>query len=251
MFNPISASQNIRDEFIGYISTLFHISDRTYAERFVEALQAEEVITKGPYLDINNAYKTGKSIQELIDAGELSPLFRDLEGAIPDGEKELQLNRNLYLHQEVAIRKANQNQNLVVATGTSSGKTECFIIPIIHLLRERETGVLTSGVRAILIYPMNALANDQMKRLRSLLKSYPDITFGVYNSSTKHDEKSALAAYQYINKDDPLPNERLSRSKMRDMPPHILVTNYAMLEHMMLRPKDDYVFSGANQHARP
>jgi superfamily II DNA/RNA helicase len=137
-------------------------------------------------------------------------------------------------------------------TGEGSGKTECFIIPIVnHLLREAEMGTLTSGVRAILIYPMNALANDQMKRLRNLLKSYPDITFGVYNSSTKQDEQEGIAEYGKIYKDangyplKPLKNEIISRDQMQKTPPHILVTNYAMLEYMMLRPKDDLVFSGA------
>lgn len=114
-----------------------------------------------------------------------------------------------------------------------------------------EEGTLSSGVRAILIYPMNALANDQMKRLRNLLKSYPDITFGVYNSSTKQSEQDGIAEYGKVYKDanghplKPLKNEIISRDQMQQIPPHILVTNYAMLEYMMLRPKDDQVFSGA------
>ena len=184
--------------------------------------------------------------------GEASPLFRSLEGNIPDEEKEIQVNRGLYLHQEKALRKTNQGKNLIVTTGTGSGKTECFIIPIInHLLNEYENGTLTPGVRAILIYPMNALANDQMKRLRSLLKSFPDITFGVYNSSTKQNEQDGITEYGKIYKDEngipmkPLKNEIISRDRMQEKPPHILVTNYAMLEYMMLRPKDDLVFSGA------
>lgn len=141
---------------------------------------------------------------------------------------------------------------MIVTTGTGSGKTECFIIPIInHLLREAEEGTLSSGVRAILIYPMNALANDQMKRLRNLLKSYPEITFGVYNSSTKQNEQDGIAEYGKVYKDangrplKPLKNEIVSRDQMQKTPPHILVTNYAMLEYMMLRPKDDLVFSRA------
>jgi ATP-dependent helicase YprA (DUF1998 family) len=252
MFNPITAAENIKDEFIGYISTLFHISDKEYASQFITALQGKGVITKGPYLDISDSYKTGMSIDELINAGEASPLFRQLEGNIQDGEKEIQINRGLYLHQEKALKKTNMGKNLIVTTGTGSGKTECFIIPVInHLLKENEKGTLDSGVRAILIYPMNALANDQMKRLRNLLKNYPDITFGVYNSSTKQNEVDGIAEYGKVYKDDsghplkPLKNEIISREQMQNTPPHILVTNYAMLEYMMLRPKDDLVFSGA------
>lgn len=252
MFSPISASENIKEEFIGYISTLFHISDKEYAAQFAAALREEGAVTKGPYLDVSDSYKTGKSQNQMIEEGEASPLFRTLEGDIPDGDKELQVMRSLYLHQERALRKSNQGRNLIVTTGTGSGKTECFIIPIInHLLREVEAGTLSPGVRAILIYPMNALANDQMKRLRNLLKSFPEITFGVYNSSTKQNEQDGISEYGKVYKDEnghplkPLKNEIISRDRMQETPPHILVTNYAMLEYMMLRPKDDKVFSGA------
>lgn len=99
---------------------------------------------------------------------------------------------------------------------------------------------------------MNALANDQMKRLRNLLKNYPDITFGVYNSSTKQNEQDGISEYGKVYKDEngyplkPLKNEIISRDQMQKTPPHILVTNYAMLEYMMLRPKDDLVFPGRN-----
>lgn len=252
MFNPVKASDRIKEEYIDYITTLFHISDKECAVQFEKELKKSGMVAKGPYLDISDSYKTGRSISELIDIGEASPLFRDLEGDIADNEKELQIDRSLYLHQEKALMKTNKSKNLIVTTGTGSGKTECFIIPIInHLLREAEKGELSSGVRAILIYPMNALANDQMKRLRKLLKNYPDITFGVYNSSTATTEKSGIAAYGQIYKDSkgnpskPLTNEMVSRERMQETPPHILVTNYAMLEYMMLRPKDDKVFSGA------
>jgi ATP-dependent helicase YprA (DUF1998 family) len=252
MFNPIAASENIKDEFMGYISTSFPIADREYAAQFSAALRAEGTIAKGPYLDVSDAYQTGKSLDQMIEEGEASPLFRSLEGDIPDSEKELQIDRGLYLHQEQALRKTNKGKNLIVTTGTGSGKTECFIIPIInHLLREIEAGTLSPGVRAILIYPMNALANDQMKRLRNLLKNCPEITFGVYNSSTKQSEQDGISEYGKVYKDakgyplKPLKNEIISRDQMQKTPPHILVTNYAMLEYMMLRPKDDLVFSGA------
>lgn len=252
MFNPMIAAQNIKEEFTGYIDTLFNIADKCYSDQFSASLRENGVVAKGPYLDVSDSYKTGKSLDQLIDEGEVSPLFRELEGSIPDGEKELQINRQLYLHQESAIRKTNKGKNIIVTTGTGSGKTECFIIPIInHLLHEAENGTLQSGVRAILIYPMNALANDQMKRLRSLLKNYSDITFGVYNSSTKQNTQDGIVEYGKIYKDasghplKPLDNEIISRDQMQKTPPHILVTNYAMLEYMMLRPKDDLVFSGA------
>ena len=131
MFSPITAAENIKEEFIGYISTLFHLSDKDYAAQFAASLQEEGAIAKGPYLDVSDSYKTGKSLAQMIEEGEASALFRDLEGDIPDGEKEIQIDRGLYLHQERALRKTNKGKNLIVTTGTGSGKTECFIIPII------------------------------------------------------------------------------------------------------------------------
>lgn len=253
MLNPIISSKNITDEFISYISTRFHISDQEYRKLFEDELANYGNVAKGPYLDITDSFESGMSISQLIEQGEMSPLFKELEPNILEVEKEIKLERPLYLHQEKAIRKTNVNHNLVVTTGTGSGKTECFILPILnHLLREKETGALTSGVRAILIYPMNALANDQMKRLRSILANYSSITFGVYNSSTKQEDSEGIEAYGKIYKDEngnalkPLPNELISRKTMQRTPPHILVTNYAMLEYMLLRPNDDHVFSGSN-----
>lgn len=252
MFDPIQASDNIRDEFVSYISTSFHLADQEYANQFIKELRRDNAISKGPYLDISDSFEAGRSISQLIESGEMSPLFQELEPGVPEGDKEIKLLRGLYKHQEKAVQKINAGKNIVVTTGTGSGKTECFVLPIInHLLREKEAGTLNDGVRAILIYPMNALANDQMKRLRLILSQYPDITFGVYNSSTQHEDSAGIAEYGRVFKDKdgkplkPLKNEAISRKTMQKRPPHILVTNYAMLEYMMLRPNDDLVFSGA------
>lgn len=106
---------------------------------------------------------------------------------------------------------------------------------------------MNDAVRAIIIYPMNALANDQIKRLQKLLKDHPTIRFGLYNGNTEQTKDRALAEYQRVNGRNahPLPNEVICRDEMQTNPPHILITNYSMLEYMMLRPKDDKVFSGA------
>ena len=71
MFSPISAAKNIKDEFIGYISTLFHIADKGYASQFVAALQEDGVVSKGPYLDVSDSYKTGKSLAQMIEEGDI------------------------------------------------------------------------------------------------------------------------------------------------------------------------------------
>lgn len=128
------------------------------------------MIAKGSFLDIGGSFEVGHTLRYLIDNGSASPLFDKLEPVL-EKERELKLQRPLYKHQEAALLKASAGDNIVVTTGTGSGKTESFLIPVInHLLREEKAGTLGAGVRAIIIYPMNALANDQMKRMRALLK---------------------------------------------------------------------------------
>lgn len=255
MFNPAKASSNIKNEFIDYIATSYSFCDETLQKQFVEELNNN--ISRGPLLEIKDVFKTGHSISELIDQGTLSPLFLNIESGKPNNKlykRKLLVDRKLYLHQEQAINSIVSGNNAVISTGTGSGKTNCFLIPVINeLLREQEEGTLGPGVRALFIYPMNALANDQMKNIRELLMYYPDITFGVYNGGTENDEESAIAVYEAMFAKEKiekmrhrLDNEILSRDEMKKNPPNILFTNYAMLEHLLFRPKDDVLFSHAD-----
>ena len=251
MFNPAKAADEIKKEYIGYISTTFHFRNQNLQKKLVEEL--EKTVSNGPFVEIKDSFISGKSIEEMIADGKLSPFFRDLEKNKKYPSK-LPISRPLYLHQEKSIEKIVAGKNVVVSTGTGSGKTNCFMIPVINeLMREKEQGKLNDGVRAIFIYPMNALANDQIKGLREILMAYPDIRFGVYNGGTENHEKDAIKLYEamYANEKYPelrqrLPNEELSRDEMKLHPPHILFTNYAMLEHMLFRPGDDTIFSNSN-----
>lgn len=251
MFNPARAADEIKKEFIGYISTTFHFRNAAIQNKLLSEL--DKTVSNGPFVEIKDTFVEGKSISDLIAEGVLSPFFADLEKDKTHKPK-LPLTRPLYAHQEKAIRKIVAGDNIVVSTGTGSGKTNCFIIPVINeLLREKEAGTLNDGVRAIFIYPMNALANDQIKGLREILMAYPEITFGVYNGGTEHKEADAIKLYEamYANEKYPelrnrLKNELLSRDEMKKKPPHILFTNYAMLEHMLFRPGDDVLFSQSN-----
>lgn len=238
--HPLRGKDNIDIAYRDYLASSFPINDEVIEEAFLNELMKENLLSKGPYLEVTAPYKKGSSIAELVTEGELSPLFMKVN------QEELPFDRALYTHQERSIRKANKNKNFVVATGTGSGKTESFMLPILNsLFKEVENQTLTPGIRALFVYPMNALANDQMKRLRSLLKDTPEITFGRYTGETEQFEKNALNKYKHQNPNvDRIPNELLSRKEMRDNPPHILVTNYAMLEYLLLRPSDTSFFDG-------
>lgn len=237
--NPLKVTQSISQRYMRYLKTTFQINDPDLAALFKATVEEHEFV-KGPILEATPPFRKGCTLRHLIDEGILSPRFESLN------QNLLPLDRPLYLHQERAIRRTvGEGRNLVVATGTGSGKTEIFIVTILNtLFRQQESGLLNPGVRALLLYPMNALVNDQLKRLRQLLKSCPEIIFGRYTGETREKQLDAEENYKKIHGSDPLPNERISREKMRETPPHILLTNYAMLEYLLLRPRDNVFFDG-------
>ena len=235
-FSPIDAAKEIEKKYRRYLSALFSLDDPAYQEMFRQALHQSAPFAKGPYLDVSDAFRKGCTLRELIQDGTLPSSFARF--AVP-------LDRPLYQHQLEALQKVNRGQNLIVSTGTGSGKTESFLYPILRELAcEYESGTLSPGVRALLIYPMNALANDQIERLRELLAAFPEITYGSYTGQTKERRQDALAEYRALNGGQyPAENELISREQMKAAPPNILVTNYAMLEYLLVRPKESEFFS--------
>ncbi len=237
-FDPVRTSAQITASYRRYLGSLIAARDPMVAAALSRAIEESPMLDRGPYLEATPPYAPGATLQGLIDDGVLAPGFAKLDSPV------LPLIRPLYGHQEASIRKVRDGRNVVVATGTGSGKTESFLLPIVDsLVREQDAGTLGPGVRALLLYPMNALANDQMKRLRALLKVYPQITFGRYTGDTENDQQRARDSFEALNPgEEPIPNEVLSREEMRAAPPHILLTNYAMLEYLLLRPQDMALF---------
>ena len=236
-FSPVKASKEIAFEYSRYLSSIFSLSDPVYQQQFAARLQ-EMPFSSGPFLEVTDAFESGQTVRELMDAGDLPEHFDRLG---------FHLDRPLYKHQIEALFQISSGCNAVVSTGTGSGKTESFLFPIAkELVKEANAGTLGCGVRAMLIYPMNALANDQVERLRELLKNFPEISFGCYTGQTPETYDAALANYKQLNNGQlPLKNELISREQMKAYPPNILITNYAMLEYLMVRPDDSVFFSEA------
>ena len=238
--DALAVSQDIIGSYRRYLETTFGFQNPERHAELSAALSADRALVNGPILQATAPYATGASLGELIDQGVVTEQFRRFT------PEDFPLDRPLYKHQEEAIRKLIDGRNLMVATGTGSGKTECFLLPVINdLLGELGSGTLNNpGVRSLLLYPMNALANDQLKRLRELLKPFPEISFGRYVGDTKHKQRDAVAHHQAVFGEEPLPNELVSRDQMKERPPHILITNFAMLEYLLLRPADTAFFDG-------
>jgi len=238
--NPIELAQEIEARYQRYLKTTFYFRDPILRTSFEEALKSGH-LSKGPYLEATPVFRRGQAPLYL---------FPSLLGFQPDEGflKAVQGPRPLYKHQEEAIQRVFQEHNVVVATGTGSGKTEAFLYPILlHLYREFQSSKLGQGVRALILYPMNALANDQRDRLGEICKRLQDenspfrFTFGQYIGETPEDENdSRRHARDHIA--NRLPGELVLRSEMRTAPPHILLTNYSMLEYLLLRPDDSPLF---------
>ena len=240
--DPVEVADAIVRDYQRYLGSLTVLRDEHLSAALAQAIENDAHLSSGLIVEASPAYARGATLAELVDEGVLPAEFGRLDS------RALPMHRPLYVHQEEAIRRARMGRSLVVSTGTGSGKTESFLIPILaSLVEEAEKGPLTPGVRALLLYPMNALANDQMKRLRQLLAGTPDITFGRYIGDTPQSASQALASFEQLNPGEPrLPNELLSREEMQQSPPHILLTNYAMLEYLLLRPADMDLFEGGH-----
>lgn len=237
----VNLTEQVEERYKRYLETTFYFKDPDLRESFQKALRSGH-LSKGPYLEATPVFKRGKKAEKLFQ--ELLPNPPD-EGFL----KALQGDRPLYLHQERAVQKVfGESHNVVVATGTASGKTETFLYPILlHLYQEFQAGQLGPGVRALILYPMNALANDQRERLGEICKGLQEagslfkFTFGQYIGETPEDEHDS-PRHARDHMPIRLHGELVLRKEMRENPPHILLTNYSMLEYLLIRPDDSPLF---------
>ena len=222
--------QTLRDTYRRYLFTAHRIADSEseLREAFWDALGREDFISRQPLLTTIPTYVTGLTPRDL--AGRSVPP-RLHEALLRLGEED----RPLYEHQAKAIRTIQEGRSTAIATGTGSGKTESFLLPILDdVLRNP-----SPGVRAVVVYPLNALANDQLRRLRQLLRGLPNVTFGRYTGESPRvrTDLTPEELAEVLN-----PNECISREELRASPPHIVLTNFAMLEYLLLRPQDSPLF---------
>jgi superfamily II DNA/RNA helicase len=251
--NPIRLANEIEERYRRYLKTTFYFKDPVLRSSFEDALGSGR-LSKGPYLEATPVFKRGSPPNRL---------FRELLRAEPEQGflTALQGERPLYRHQEQAIRSVFDGRNAIVATGTGSGKTEAFLYPILlHLYQEFQVGTLSPCIRALVLYPMNALANDQRERLGEICKRLREanssfrLTFGQYIGETPENENDSqrhardyLAqrerqGYSVSENGRVVHGELVLRSEMRTTPPHVLLTNYSMLEYLLLRPDDSPLF---------
>ena len=116
LFRPSESSKRIVDFYRRYLLTTFSTNNEEYNKQLKELLSAEKAISDGPYISMSDPYDKGMSLVELAEEGIVSKEILKISGFHPE--------RKLYKHQEEAVKKAVENKNLIVTTGTGSGKTE-------------------------------------------------------------------------------------------------------------------------------
>ncbi|WP_242496174.1 DEAD/DEAH box helicase [Sphingobium cupriresistens] len=166
-----------------------------------------------PLITINPRFEAGKSIEELVVSGDVAPELASIFVAGPD-RTPIRLHR----HQERAVAKARNRESFVVTTGTGSGKSLCFFVPIVDAIVRAKKAGEAPRTKAIIIYPMNALANSQLGEIR---KFVDDAGLPVHLRPT---------VARYTGQETDEERQQISRDK-----PDILLTNFMMLELLMTR----------------
>ena len=202
---------SVVDEYKRFATSFTTIHAQDIREQ-IEAIYAEQRYWPEPLIQINPSYKRSTDIGTLAANGVLDPGCADIFRA--NGQPLL-----LYKHQEQAVALAAEGESFVVTTGTGSGKSLCFFIPIVsHVLDARRTSA-QRRTHAIVVYPMNALANSQMEELGKFIGQAPG------------DRPVTFA--RYTGQEDPA-----ERRRVADEPPDILLTNFMMLELLMTRQEE-------------
>jgi ATP-dependent helicase YprA (DUF1998 family) len=286
-----SVVRGLKEVLTQYLESQYHIWDESIINERRALLELPGTIAQHPFVEGTPTYVRGPAYSDLPLPADVRAVLAKCatiskSGVFPEP----------YLHQATALIEffANRKQ-LIVATGTGSGKTETFLFPILGLLAQeaaaRPSVAALPGCRALLLYPMNALVNDQLTRLRKLFGNREvaaylarprgrNVRFGIYTSRTpypgRHDTRRdrdelqrrinallagitpelqlrledngmwpakdmrAFQSNQYQTGPDDI--ELFTRHEMQRACPDILVTNYSMLEYMLLRPVDGAIF---------
>ena len=202
-------------DYRDFVRSFFTIADDRTWEFVDQALDEEARLWPDPLLQVSPSYARSATVDELAGSGlileETARIFRT-----PEGQPF-----HLYRHQVEAIELARTSRSYIVTTGTGSGKSLTYFLPIIDsLLRQPATG---DRVAALVVYPMNALVNSQVQELKKLEASYSHrlgrpfpVSFAKYTGETSETFREGL----------------------RQHPPQVMLTNYVMAELMLVRPED-------------
>lgn len=209
---PTVVARQTRETVLDYLSTTFALADDRFAEALFTFLDSPDGLFRGPYLDVRLPFR--KADQDTRVPLDVAPAFTPYR-------------HQLRAFERLTTRGGNTPQPTLVTTGTGSGKTECFLYPILDHCHQRRG---EKGIKAILLYPMNALAADQARRLAQTIWDDPrlkgHVTAGLFIGG--EGQHGAASRDHLVDQ----------RAILRRSPPDILLTNYRMLDFLLMRPDD-------------
>lgn len=194
-----------------YIETTFPMTNEPFKGSVQKMLATKDSVYHEPYVSVRLPFRVAEEMPTCFEA--IHPAY------LP------------YLHQQKAFDRltGDDGRSTLVATGTGSGKTECFLYPILEYCYQHRG---ERGIKALIIYPMNALATDQAKRIAELIYESPElrgnVTVGMYVGGQEHTPARMMSEHGVIT----------DHETMLNSAPDILMTNYKMLDYLLVRPKD-------------
>jgi len=194
-----------------YIETTFPMTNEPFKGSVKKMLETKDSVFHEPYVSIRLPFRVVEQMPTCFEAIHTSYLP--------------------YVHQQIAFERltGDDGRSTLIATGTGSGKTECFLYPILEYCYQHRG---EKGIKALIIYPMNALATDQAKRIAELIWNSPqlkgNVTAGIYVGGREQTPSRMMSEDGIITDHD----------TMLNAPPDILMTNYKMLDYLLVRPKD-------------
>ncbi|HEX5501081.1 MAG TPA: DEAD/DEAH box helicase, partial [Thermomicrobiales bacterium] len=212
-------------EYAAYLRSFIRIRDERI-RGLVDAELDSGLLWPAPLIGLNPTFAPGSWVADLVAEGALHAACARVFQIKPDpADRALDRPLRLHRHQRDAVLTARAGRNYVLTTGTGSGKSLAYLVPIVDRVLREGSG---RGIRAIVVYPMNALANSQYGELEKFLRhGYPDgrgpVTFARYTGQEGEEERRAIVA----------------------RPPDILLTNYVMLELLLTRPQEAPLIAAA------
>lgn len=194
-----------------YIKTTFPMANEPFKGSVEKMLTTKDSVYHEPFVSVRLPFRVAEQMPTCFEA--IHPAY------LP------------YLHQQRAFDRltGDDGRSTLVATGTGSGKTECFLYPILEYCYQHRG---ERGIKALIIYPMNALASDQAKRIAELIYESPElrgnVTVGMYVGGQEHSPARMMSEHGVIT----------DHETMLNSAPDILMTNYKMLDYLLVRPKD-------------
>ncbi len=295
----------IKDKLIDYIKAQYLAENQLLIDACENVIKKKGILYQEPYIEANPSYEV---IEDGINNSDIPDDIKNILSEMSNNK--LGVFKNPFRHQVRALEGFYKGKDLFVATGTGSGKTECFMWPMISSIVEEAVNNPISweqkGVRALMLYPMNALVSDQLGRLRKMIGDtegkFRDVfynsvnsnkiripKFGMYTGRTPYPgeknnnedkELASTLSKDLLHKDDIIKNklieigkypakynleeyinnlkegkhitqdydaELITRQEMQQICPDILITNYSMLEYMLIRPIEQSIWENTKR----